>query len=132
MPTPPRFDAATMEMLGRVREVRLETTSADGSRTHRTTIWIVTAGDHAFIRSVRGAGARWYREARHHPEVVLHAEGVSVRVTAVVAADPDTVELVSEALTAKYGPRSAASTASMLLPHTLETTIRLDPREPGT
>jgi len=40
--TSSRFDAATLEMLGRVREGRIETTSLDGARTHRTIIWIVT------------------------------------------------------------------------------------------
>lgn len=124
---PPRFDAATLQRLGRVREVEVETTSLDDTQTHRTVIWIVTAGDEVFIRSVRGAAARWYREARQRPAIFLHAEGIPIPVSAVLANDPDSIQRVSDAFTAKYGRQSPDSTASMLRPHTLETTLRLEP-----
>jgi hypothetical protein len=127
MPGTPRFEAATLEMLGRVREVRIETTSIDGATNHRTIIWIVTAGDEVFIRSVNGATARWYREVRQRPDAILHAEGAPIPVSVVLAADPDSIQQVSDAFKAKYGPRSPGSTASMLQPHTLETTLRVEP-----
>ena len=124
----PGSNAATLAMLGRVREVQLETTSLDGTQTHRTTIWVVTAGDHAYIRSVRGTAGRWYREARRRPEVILHADASAIPVSLVVADVPDSIQHVNDAFTAKYGRRSPASNASMLQPHTLSTTMRLDPR----
>ena len=124
---PPRFDGTTLELLGRVREVEVETTSLDGERTHRTVIWIVTAGDEVFIRSVRGAAGRWYREARQRPAIVVHAKGASIPASAVLANDLDSIQRVSDAFTEKYGRRSPGSTASMLRPHTLETTLRLEP-----
>ncbi len=124
---PARFDAATLEMLDRVREVELETTSLDGAQTHRTIIWIVTAGDQTF-RSVRGDAGRWSREARRRPEVILHPGGPSIPVSLVPAHDPATIQQVSDAFTAKYGRRAPASTASMLRPHTMSTTMRVDPR----
>jgi hypothetical protein len=37
------------------------------------TIWVVVDGDPAYVRSVRGARGRWYREARAYPQAVLHA-----------------------------------------------------------
>lgn len=129
---PEAFDTATLELLDRVREVRIETTSLDGTTTHRTIIWIVTANDQVFIRSVRGTAGRWYREARRRPDVVLHAEGSAIPAMAVLANDADTVRLVSAAFTAKYGRRSPGSTASMLRPHTLETTVRVDPAPAAT
>jgi hypothetical protein len=58
----------------------------------------------------------------------VHAQGASIPATAVLANDPDTVQQVSEAFTAKYGKRSPGSTASMLRVPTLETTMRLEPR----
>ena len=125
---PPRFDPETLNVLEPMREIELETTSLDGTQTHRTIIWVVTVGDQVFVRSERGTAGRWYREARERPDVLLHAEDESVPVTAVLAADPATIQRVSDAFTAKYARRSAASTAAMLLPHTLETTMRLDPR----
>lgn len=127
MPTSPRFDGAILEMLGRVREVRIETTSLDGATNHRTIVWIVTAGDEVFIRSVHGTTARWYREARRRPDAILHADGAAIPVALALAADPHSIQRVSDAFTAKYGGRSPGSTASMLRPHTLETTLRLDP-----
>jgi len=129
MPDAPRFDAVTLELLGRVREVRLETTSMDGMKTHWTIIWVVTVGDEAFIRSVRGTAGHWYREAIQRPEVTVHADRASIPASAVRANDPDTVGQVSDAFRAKYGKRSPGSTASMLRPHTLETTMRLEPRD---
>ncbi len=115
-------------MLDRVREVQVETTSLDAADTHRTVIWIMTAGDQAFVRSVRGDAGRWYREARRRPAVTLHAAGAAIPVTLVMADDPVSIQLVSEAITAKYRRLSPESTASMLRPHTLPTTMRVDPR----
>ena len=132
MSTKPRFDAARIELFGRVREVRIETMSHDGDRTHRTIIWIVTAGDQVYVRSVNGATARWYREAIAHPDVVLHADGDDIPATAVLANDAGSVQLVSDALRSKYGKRSRGSTDMMIQPHNLETTLRLEPPRPET
>ena len=125
---PPRFDAATIAMLDRIREIEIETISIDGTQTHRTIIWVVTVSDQVFIRSERGTAGRWYREARQAPDVILHADGRAIPVAAVLDAAPDTIQQASHAFSVKYGHRSAASTAAMLQPHTLETTLRLDPR----
>jgi hypothetical protein len=124
-----RFAAATLKVLDRVREVEIETTSLDGEQRHRTIIWIVVVRDEAYIRSEYAEGGRWYREARSEPRVILHAEGTAIPVTAILANDAKTIEQVSDAFRAKYGKRSPGSTAAMVAPHTLETTLRLDPRD---
>ena len=124
---PNRFDTATLETLGRVREVQLETTTVEGATVHRTTIWIVVVGDKAYIRSEFAEKGRWYREARAQPEVILHADGQAIPVTAVL--DTEAVSAVSDAFRAKYGKGSPASTEAMVAPHTLEHTLRLDPRD---
>jgi hypothetical protein len=129
MATPPRFDAATLQRLDRVLEVEIETTSLDGVQRHRTIIWIVVVRDEAYIRSEYAESGRWYREARSEPRVILHAEGTAIPVTAVLANDAETVEAVSDAYRAKYGERSPGSTEAMVAPHTLEHTLRLDPRD---
>ena len=127
MPTP--FDAATIEQLGRVREVELETTAPDGVTTHRTIIWVVVVGELAFVRSEFAESGRWYREARARPEVILHAEGTAIPVTAVLVSDTDTIDQVSDAYRKKYGTYSPASTEAMVAPSTLEYTLRLDARD---
>lgn len=125
---PPRFDAPTLGLLARAREVEIETTSLDGERRHRTIVWVVVVGNEAYIRSEYAESGRWYREARSEPRVILHADGEALPVTAVLANDAETVEAVSDAYRAKYGKRSPGSTAAMVAPHTLEHTLRLDPR----
>jgi hypothetical protein len=125
---PTRFDPAALALFDRVREVDIQTTSIDGAEVHRTTIWIVTVDGRAFIRSEYAERGRWYREARHLAEVVLRVEGAALPVTAVLVEDPDTIEAVSAALDAKYRKISSASTDAMIAPHTLPTTLRLDPR----
>lgn len=117
MAGPTRFDPATLSRLERVRDVRLETAALDGSRRHRTIIWIVTAADEAFIRSVRGAKGRWYREVLAEPEVILHVESEAIPGIAVPATDAESIQRVSDAFSAKYGWLSRGSTASMLRPH---------------
>jgi hypothetical protein len=129
MPTSPRFDADTLALLDSVREVEIETAALDGAGSHRTVIWIVVDGDQAFVRSVRGSAGRWYREILRRPAATLHVTGQAITVTAVPAADPQSIERTSEAFRLKYGRRSRASTESMLQPHTLHTTLRLEPRE---
>lgn len=124
-----RFAAAILEMLGRVREVELETTASDGATIHRTIIWVVVVGDEAFVRSEYAEAGRWYRETRARPDVVLHADGQAIPVTADLVSDATTIEQVSEAYRQKYGKRSPASTDAMVAPHTLEHTLRLDPRD---
>ena len=126
---PPRFDAPTLDMLSRVREVEIETTSLDGVQRHRTIIWIVVVGDEAYVRSEYAEAGRWYREARSEPRVIMHAEEKALPATAVLANDAETVEAVSDAYRAKYGERSPGPTEAMVAPHTLETTLRLDPRD---
>lgn len=128
MRTSPRFDAGTLLLLRRVREVRIETTSLDGSQARRVIIWVVVVGDQVYVRSVEGERGRWYREALRRPDVVLHAESEAIEATAVLANDDATIEDVSDAFREKYGKRSPGSTAMMLQPHTLQTTLRLDPR----
>ena len=128
MPISPRFDDDTLALLDGVREVEIETTALNGGGTHCTVIWIVVDGGEVFVRSFRGTAGRWYREIRGEPGATLHVGGRAISVLAVPATDPVSIERTSETLRDKYGPRSRASTAAMLLPHTLETTLRLEPR----
>ncbi len=118
------WDPELLALIDQEAEVDIDTTAADGA-THRATIWAVVAAGDVFIRSWKGDRGRWYREIRERPEAVLHVAGRAVRVRAEAATDPASIELVSDGLTAKYGRRSPESTAGMLLPATLPTTLRV-------
>ncbi len=109
-------------LLARTEEVKVETRSATGD-VHRTIIWIVVDGEEVFVRSVNGDGARWYREAVDRPDVGFDVGGTRIAARVIAAADPESVERCSAALTEKYSADPAL--ALMLKPDTLATTLRV-------
>jgi hypothetical protein len=119
-----------MEWPGRlesVREVDIETRRGDDAPVHRTTIWVVVAAGEVYIRSLRGADGRWYRELMANPDAVLHVDGDSIPVRAVKADDPESVELVDEGFRSKYA--DSRSLASMIRDEIALTTVRLERRD---
>jgi hypothetical protein len=107
-------------------EIDIETSEGDGAPVHRTTIWAVVEGGDVYVRSLRGTGGRWYRELMANGEGVVHVDGESYPVRAVLAADPESIERASEGLRRKYP--ASRSLDSMLVEDILETTVRLEPR----
>jgi hypothetical protein len=108
------------------REVEIETRRGEGAPAHRTTIWAVVDGGDVYVRSLRGASARWYRELMADPAAVLHVEDDAFPVRAVQATDPESIERTSDALRRKYSDSRALD--SMLEDDILGTTVRLEPR----
>jgi hypothetical protein len=108
------------------REVEIETRRGEGAPSHRTTIWAVVDDGEVYVRSLRGANGRWYRELMSEPAAVLHVRDGSFPVQAVQATDPESVERASDALRRKYA--DSRSLDSMLADDILETTIKLEPR----
>jgi len=117
------FDPDDLERIRATHEVEIETQAPDGP-AHRTVIWVVVEGDEVFVRSYRGATARWYREAVANPAVALHVGDRRLSATAISATDPDAVERTSAGFQAKYA--DDPSTRSMIENHH-ETTLRLEP-----
>jgi hypothetical protein len=118
------FDAGDLAALDSTEEIEIET-AAPGGPVHRTTIWVVVDDDEAFIRSVRGAKARWYREATANPSLTIHAGGRTITATATQANDADAIARTSAALVRKY--TGIDGLPEMLEPDTFETTLRLTP-----
>jgi hypothetical protein len=122
-----RLPGDVLSLLRETREVDIETRPAPDVPPHRTTIWVVVdTQDRAFIRTYRGAGSRWYREATASGQVALLADGQRIEVLVSPAGDPGSVEACSEAFRAKYRT-SGASLAAMLVPEVLGTTLELLP-----
>lgn len=107
-------------------EVRVETSLGPGAKVHRVIIWIVVddAG-RAFVRSVRGATGRWYREATAtgHGAILTGTERVEVAFEP--ARDAERVESCSAALARKYAGDPAV--VPMLRNEVLDTTLELRP-----
>ncbi|HYJ23569.1 MAG TPA: nitroreductase/quinone reductase family protein [Acidimicrobiia bacterium] len=115
--------ADQLEMLATTQLVVIETKR--GERVIRTTIWVAVNSDDVYIRSVRGEAGRWYRRAIADPDVTLEVGDERLRFNAVPATDPESIEAASAGLREKYRGRSLEN---MLLPETLNTTLRLEPR----
>jgi hypothetical protein len=108
-----------------VDEVDIETRSADGT-VHRTTIWPVVDQGTVYVRSLRGAAGRWYREATANSDVVLHLEGEAIPVRATAAPGPESVEGANAGYRRKYA--DSPYLASMTRDEILDSTLRLEPR----
>jgi len=123
--TEPAFVADTLARLRDELEVRIETRSQRGA-VHSTIIWVVVdASDRVLVRSYRGAGARWYREAVTARSAILVANGTSIPVRVEAAVDPERVESCSDELERKYAGDPA--TAAMVADEVLDTTLELHP-----
>ena len=121
---PMRFEPGDLALLADTEEIEIETAAPDGS-AHRTIIWVMVDGDDAFIRSVRGRDARWFREATADRHVVVHAAGRALPATVEPAADADSIRRTDEALTRKY--TGIEGYPEMLEPAIADTTLRLTP-----
>jgi hypothetical protein len=118
------FDHDLLERLRTIEEVEIETSGPGGGPLHRAIIWVVVDDhDRVLIRSFRGPGARWYREALAHPECTLHVDDMQISVTAMPARDPARVAALSHGYLAKY--QGQRSTMAMLTPENLPTTLEL-------
>jgi hypothetical protein len=121
-----RLPGDVLGLLRETREVDIETRPAPDVPPHRTTIWVVVdERDRAFIRTYRGPGSRWYREATAAPSIALLVEGQRIELALEAADDRERIEACSRALRAKYA--GAAGLRGMLAAANLPTTLQLVP-----
>jgi hypothetical protein len=120
------FEESDLAALAAAEEIRIETRSPAGTE-HRTIIWVAEHDGTIYIRSVNGAGARWYREATAAGagDVAVHVDGRRIPVRLAPATDPASVEACSAGLRAKY--KADYSLQSMLMDGVLDTTLRVEP-----
>ena len=121
------FDTETLHLLDETDEVRIETRRNAGSPVHRVIIWVVVVEGEVYVRSVRGAKGRWYRELSSNPQGALHVGERRIPVRAAPATDETTVEAVSGAYRSKYEETLPGPTAAMVRPDVLPTTLKLSP-----
>ncbi|HJQ29954.1 MAG TPA: DUF2255 family protein [Rubrobacter sp.] len=121
------FDTETLHLLDETNEVRIETRRDAGSPVHRTIVWVVVVEGEVYVRSVRGAQGRWFREISSNPEGALHVGERRIPVRAAPATDDSTVEAVSDAYRSKYEESLPGPTAAMVRPEVLQTTLKLSP-----
>lgn len=118
------FGESALAALAAAKEIKIETRSATGI-VHRTIIWVVEQGGEIYIRSVNGAGARWYREAIADPTVSIQVGRQRLPARVLAATDAASVEACSAGLREKYA--RSYSLGAMLADGVLPTTLRVVP-----
>jgi hypothetical protein len=117
------FAPETLRLLHDRREVAIRT---DRHPASAVTIWIVVADGEVFVRSVRGAKGRWYRDLAGGGSATLEFDGRQLAVAAIPATDAGSIERASVAFLAKY--RSSPYADSIVRSEVLPTTLRLEPQ----
>ena len=117
------FDASTLQQLHDVDEVAIRTARHSDQPV---VIWIVAPGEEVFVRSVRGAKGRWYRDLMADPSATLEFAGRRLAVRAVAPGDAQAIERASREYLRKY--RSSPYAQTIVRPDQLATTLRLEPR----
>jgi hypothetical protein len=119
------FSQDDLDRVEHAKTIRIET-SRPGGRVHSTIVWAVVEDSEVYVRSWRGPGARWYREAVANPEVVIQIRKERLPARAVPATDPASVARASRGLERKYAGDPAVK--SMVREEILDTTLRLERR----
>jgi hypothetical protein len=117
-----------LDAIGGAREVDIAPLDGAGTPGKSVTIWIVRVGDDLYIRSWRGARARWFHAAQRAGAGRLHAAGINRDVT-FAAARADLEGAVDGAYLTKYGSRGAQYVVDMIAPEARATTLKLVPRQ---
>jgi hypothetical protein len=117
-----RFDAPTLRVLHEMHEIRIR----PGKSAKGVIIWVIAAGEDAYVRSVQGPEGKWYQKVAAEKEATLEFEGRLIPVTAHAITDQATLDAVSAEYMRKYATSPYAK--SMTRAETLPTTLRLEPR----
>ncbi|MFD4507339.1 DUF2255 family protein [Streptomyces sp. NPDC058457] len=120
------WNDADLARVGAAEELDLESERADGTLRTPVTMWVVRAGDHVYVRSVKGTVGPWYRGTRSRRQGRINAGGVRQDVT-FRPADHDEYAAVDAAYREKYG-RYTSIVEHVLTDRARESTLRLEPR----
>ncbi|MFF1743668.1 DUF2255 family protein [Streptomyces mirabilis] len=112
--------------VGAAEELDLESERADGTLRAPVTMWVVRAGDHIYVRSVKGVDGPWHRGTRSRHQGRIEAGGVRAEV-AFRQADPGEYADVDAAYREKYG-RYTSIVEHVLTDRARNSTLRLEPR----
>jgi len=118
-----KFDNDTLKRLHDQHEVSICTARHPDTPV---TIWVVAPGDEVYVRSVRAAKGRWFKDLAKGGDATLELSGRRVPVKAIPATDAGSIERASGEYLRKY--RTSPYAQAMVKAETLPTTLRLEPR----
>lgn len=114
------------EILREVRDLREVAIRTGKHPKTPVVIWVVAPDNEVFVRSVKGAKGRWYRDLAAGGPATLEFAGHRLSVQASPVGDPAAIERVSREYLRKYQPSPYAP--AMVKAEVLPTTLRLEPR----
>ncbi|NEA53354.1 DUF2255 family protein [Streptomyces sp. SID13666] len=79
------WDGSDLKRAGAAEELDLSSRRADGSLRAPVTMWVVRAGDHLYVRSVKGTAGPWYRGVQSRRQGRIQVGGVERGVAFGVA-----------------------------------------------
>ncbi|MEQ6897467.1 DUF2255 family protein [Microbacterium sp. KR10-403] len=91
-----------LDAIGAAGELTIATERADGTTRTPVPIWVVRVGDEIFVRSWKGSGGAWFRQATRLPRARIQAGGVD-RAVHLTATDPALRASIDRAYYDKYG-----------------------------
>jgi hypothetical protein len=98
-----QFPKDVLDAVEREKEVRLTTYGRKTGKESSVTIWIVTDGDKAYIRSGQGLKRHWPKNLLKRPEGTLQLDGKVVRFKSRHITDPAEARHSSTLYGPKYG-----------------------------
>src|SRR6516225_1123117 len=104
---------AELSAIGGADELRLSSLRTDGTLGKPVTIWVTRVGDDLYVRSVKGAGATWFRSTRGTGKGHVSAGGVSADVAFDLVGEASKSE-IDAAYQAKYNGYPASFVNPML------------------
>ncbi|WP_406437297.1 DUF2255 family protein [Streptomyces sp. NBC_01613] len=122
----PTWTEEELTRIGSAVELDLESERGDGSLRTPVTMWVVRAGDHVYIRSVKGRGGPWFRGVQTRRQGRISSGGVRKSVT-FQEADASERSGADAAYREKYGAYTGI-VDHVLTEQARESTLRLVPR----
>ncbi len=114
-----------LDRIGGADELQVSSYRSDGTLRPFVTIWVVRTGDNLYIRSAYGRENGWYRRAVTSGRGQIRAGGVEKDVTFVEPTE-DVHSALDDAYHAKYDRYGAKIVGTVVAPHGVGVTLRLD------
>jgi hypothetical protein len=115
-----------LRAVGAATELRITTRRRDGTLGPPVPLWVVRVGGALYVRSWKGTGGAWFRQASAQGFVHITAADVDTDVTVALTGTGDRAE-IDQAYRAKYGRYGRAYVDPMTADSAAETTLLLTP-----
>jgi hypothetical protein len=115
-----------LSVLGKAAELRISTRRSDGTIRPSVSIWVVRVGNDLYVRSYKGTGGTWFRQATALGAARVSAADVDTDVMVRVTGTADRAE-IDQAYRAKYARYGRAYVDPMTADSAAQTTLQLTP-----